>query len=950
MYYCSIIVSHLEFIMAKKFLYGREILLLISVYSLSVSAQKTSLEGRVLDEQTSKPVPGVSVLISGTALKEKTNSEGYFHFEDPPAGEQVLELTANAYFTKRFPVIIEAGKDIGSIYLQPDLLETQQQTAIISLSEQELDEEDGSYVNVSGLLQASRDVFMNAAAFDFSSTFFRPRGYDGEYGKLLINGFEMNKLYNGRPLWSNWGGLNDVQRNQEFSMGMNPSDVSFGSLAGTTNIVMRASRYSQGGKISYAVANRAYTGRLMASYHTGLSEKGWAFSIAVARRYAEESFVEGSIYDANSLFASVEKKINANHSLNLTAFYTPNRRGKTSPNTQEVFDLKGNKYNSYWGYQAGEIRNSRIQKVEEPVIMMNHYWNVSSNTTINSGVAYQFGKVGSSRIDYGGSRIFMESENEEIFIGGGSNPDPAYYQKMPSYFLRFENDPDYRGAYLAQQDFLEDGQIDWTSMYLANQTLASTGGNSLYILYEDRNDDKLFSANSILRKELNTRTVLNAAVNYRILKSDNFAEVLDLLGGNAYLDVDSFSEGEQAQNDLLHPNRLVTEGNKFKYHYKLSASELEAFSQIQYFGKSWEYYVGLDLSYTTYQRQGYFQNGNFPDNSLGESDLIHFQNYSLKGGLTYKITGRHILDLNSGYFTKPPTLRNTFSNARQNNNVVRGLKHEKAKAIDLSYVYRSPLVKGRITGFYGEFKDVTEISFYFADGISGFGRDSTTAFVQEVLTDIEKRHYGIEFGWEVQVTSTLKLKTSGSLGEYIYNNNPSLYLTSDDFSNIREMGRSFLRNYRLPGGPQHAAQFGFEYRDPDYWWISATANYFSQAFVDVAPLSRTRNFLTDTDGLPITTYDETTAKELLKQEQFDDYYLVNLVGGKSWRIKDKYLGFFASINNILDTSYKTGGYEQSRNVNYTLLKIDKEREKPVFGSKYWFGPGTTYYAHVYLRF
>ncbi|NJW55015.1 TonB-dependent receptor, partial [Salinimicrobium sp. CDJ15-91] len=116
------------------------------------------------------------------------------------------------------------------------------------------------------------------------------------------------------------------------------------------------------------------------------------------------------------------------------------------------------------------------------------------------------------------------------------------------------------------------------------------------------------------------------------------------------------------------------------------------------------------------------------------------------------------------------------------------------------------------------------------------------------------------------------------------------------------------------------------------------------------PLTRTRNFYTDRDGLPLLAYDEATAAKMLQQEEFDSYMLVNMVGGKSWRLKNRFVGVFASLNNVLNTEYKTGGYEQSRNVNYTLLKIDFEREKPLFAPKYWFGPGTTYYAHIYYRF
>src|SRR5690606_2218140 len=160
-----------------------------------------------------------------------------------------------------------------------------------------------------------------------------------EHGKVYINGVEMNKIFNGRPQWSNWGGLNDVQRNQVVSMAMAPSEVGFGGLAGTTNIIMRASSYGKGGRVSYAMANRSYTGRMMATYNSGELQGGWAYSVSASRRFAAEGFIDGTAYDANSLFISVEKKINEVHSLNFTAFYTPNYRGKSSPNTQEVYDL-----------------------------------------------------------------------------------------------------------------------------------------------------------------------------------------------------------------------------------------------------------------------------------------------------------------------------------------------------------------------------------------------------------------------------------------------------------------------------------------------------------------------------------------------------------------------------------------------------------------------------------
>ncbi|MBT8319808.1 MAG: TonB-dependent receptor, partial [Gramella sp.] len=215
---------------------------------------------------------------------------------------------------------------------------------------------------------------------------------------------------------------------------------------------------------------------------------------------------------------------------------------------------------------------------------------------------------------------------------------------------------------------------------------------------------------------------------------------------------------------------------------------------------------------------------------------------------------------------------------------------------------------------------------------------------------IDKQFQGVEFGSEYQVLPTLKLKTAVSVGQFRYANNPDISLSAASFSEPKEYGKAYLKDYYLAGGPQRAAMLGFEYRDPGYWWFGTTVNYFSHAFIDIHPLTRTGNFQIDFDGLPLLEYDPEVAAKLLQQEQFDDYFLVNLVGGKSWRIKDKYLGFFMSINNLLDKEYKSGGFEQARNSNYRSLKQDRDRDNPVFGNKYWLGYGTSFFANVSLRF
>ena len=78
--------------------------------------------------------------------------------------------------------------------------------------------------------------------------------------------------------------------------------------------------------------------------------------------------------------------------------------------------------------------------------------------------------------------------------------------------------------------------------------------------------------------------------------------------------------------------------------------------------------------------------------------------------------------------------------------------------------------------------------------------------------------------------------------------------------------------------------------------------------------------------------------------------VVNMIGGKSWKIGNQFISLFASVGNLLNTKYKSGGFEQGRNANYRQLKEDKELGTPVFGNKYWFGRGTTYFLNVNYRF
>jgi hypothetical protein len=905
----------------------------------------TGISGKVMDSKTQKPLQNVVAAIQNTNLTQLTNAEGKFSFGKVAVGNQLLQIKSTGYRDQLLPIEIIAGKmlDLGVIVMEADIT-SEQQYSLITITENDLGDDNSGSESTSGLLQATRDTYQQAAAFNWGQARFRIRGLDNEYGTTMINGISMNKIYDGRPQWSNWGGLNDATRNQEFTMGSAPSDYTFGGILGTQEINTRASFYRTGSRISFSGNNTNYSWRMMGTHASGMDKDGWAYVISGGRRWAQEGYFEGSDYGANSLFASVEKKINDKHSLNFTSIYAQNSRGKSSPNTQEVIDLMGIKYNSYWGWQNGKKRNSRDKNVEEPMLILGHYWKISDKSTLNTNVAYQTGRIGNTRLEY----------------PMANNPDPTYYRNLPSYYLNTHTNgvwtPDYVQAENAKNYFLNNSQLNWNAMYIANQ--GTSTGQSAIALTEQRNDDKQISANSILNSQLSDNITLNAGVNFKKLKSHNYAVITDLLGGNYFLNIDSFYTGDNAQFDLNNPNAHVLDGETAGYNYNLLANIVDGFTQFKFNYKKADFYLAQSYSRTEYQREGLYRNGIYANNSYGKSDKKTFENFGLKGGLTYKITGRHLLDFNASYMTKAPNLRNSFANARKNNDITPELKSESVIGADASYIIRTPKLKAKLTGFYSKVQNATELAFFYAENIGDSDGDEDS-FVTEMTTGIEKQNLGAELGLEYPITSTLKVTAAASYGQYTYSDNAKLK-TNDDgvaangLNPIRDFGTTYLKNYRQPGMPQQAYSFGLEYRDPHFWWIGANVNHLADNYIGVSKIMRTDNFsIDDATGVSYPGATEQTVRTALKQEKFDPLTLLNLTGGKSWKISSKNrntVGFFASINNVLDVEYKTGGFEQSRKATYPDMQEDLASGTRTFGSKYFYGYGRTFFVNCYINF
>ena len=831
-----------------------------------------------------------------------------------------------------------------------DTTETQTpEVPTIMLLDSDFDESSTSVNEASTLLTSSRDVFNNIAAFNFGSFRYRVRGNDSKYSDVMINGILMNDPETGRPVFSNWGGLNDAFRNSVIVEGLGRTDAGFGGLGGLTAYSTRASQYRKQISLSYAFSNRSYNHRVMASVGTGEIGKGWYLMVAGSGRYAGEGYTEGTFYEAASYFLSLEKKINDKHSVDLTVFGAPSTRGGSAPVVQEAYDLVGtNYYNPNWGYQTlpdGKQvkRNSRISRYHQPMTQLTWYWNPSPKTQINTTAFFFFGP---------GSQTSLE-------WGEAGDPRPDYYKNLPSYYLGHATSAAEYETMLHAWEERDPSvtQIDWDALYAANMNHGTTvfnangqvgntitGKGSKYIVAERHYDKQQYGGSTYFKHEFQPNLFMTGGLQLSTSRTHYYEEVSDLLGGDFYVDINKYAENlesNESQTDLNNTNHVAYVGDIINYNYYANRNYGRIWDQVDYLFGNWDIYLGMQLSFTQIWREGLFQSGAFADNSFGNDKMHNFVDPGVKGGVTYAINGRNHIVANMVYLYQAPQFRDIYVSPRTRHTLVEEKPgSERINAFDLSYMYRSPILKFRLTGYYSTYNNlIWNRSFYCENvytGPSEAGNSYKSEFINFVMTGINQRSVGLEMGAEWKVTPTITLQAAGANGIHTYTNNPtfSIYDDNNDMAYIKDE-TAYLKNYHVSTGPETVGSFGIKYNDPKNWWVSMNANYLANMYFDINPYNHT-----EAGMLPYVQGDA-RIEDVLAQDPLKSAFTLDFFGGYSRRYKGYYFLFTASVNNILNNkSTVLYGYDQLRfNAN----------DPDMFPSKYSYMYGINYYISLTVR-
>lgn len=801
------------------------------------------------------------------------------------------------------------------------------------------DQPDGSgytYQHPPFTRSSSHDPYLSATTFSLAPLGFNPRGYSSMETETYVGGIFMNNLKTKTSFISS--GLNDVLKDRSVVFGLQDDNKIWAGLAWSADINIAAADEYKQTFISYTHANRTYRNKFIVVHNTGLLPNGWAISLELSRSWAKEGYIEGTFSNSYAYALGISKKLGRGSFIHFTTFGNPGQYGGTISATQEAMDLvHNNYYNPAWGYQDNIKRNTKINHAFQPVYLLQYGYRPDSVTHINLSFSYQYGYNGTSGLDW----------------YSAADPRPDYYKKLPGFYLLDPATRNIDQALLIREKWMNDpgtGQINWDALYEANILNTDTvngvaGRRSAYVLGEDREVNKTYGLAASYQKELGEHFTLSGALSFTAQQTESYRKMLDLLGGDFYVNLNQFAEqvyvGNSAlkQIDLNHPDQIIRVGDKYGYNYVSRFTKSFLSAQVHASYERFDFFIAGRMSYDAFGRDGLYKSGLFPDSSFGRSATQQFFTYRLKGGFTYKINDRQRLFINVARFTRAPAFDNIFISPKTRNSIVDLPVAEQVNAIEGGYVLHAPGASGKLTAFATDVNDATRIRrFYYEE-------DNT--FVNYVMRKMDIRHIGVEMALQVKIIPALTGTVTATWMQVFYNSRPegSIYRDNDTTTMVTQ-NISYLQHYYVAAGPQSAYTMGFRYkpRGLPEWGISF--NFTDRNYVDINSLRHTE------EAVALLAPGSTAHEIVLRQEKLPSAFTIDIFAGKTFSLGGimkclpgkTLLNINAGISNLLNRrDIRIRGSDQ--------LRFDYDSKNPeLFPAKYTYGYGANYFVSCSLKF
>lgn len=912
-------------------------------------AQTAAVSGTVVDAGTGAPVSGATISIQDQGITVTTGPAGDFRISTALPGEAVLTVSAPGYAAgaTQLRLYNDQSVNAGNVILVSDddnefVVFTEDNNNELLFDESMLEDEEGNGQNVTALTGASDNIYYKFTRYGYSPLYSNYRGVGSRYQETYINSLPMNDLIRGGFSFSQLGGMTSrAFRNNTSTIGLGASAYGFGGISGSQNFNTITDTYAPGFNGSLSYTNSNYNYRAMATYSSGLTDNGFALTISAIGRYSKEGVVPGTFYNSGGLFVSLEKVFDKKNSLTMTLWGAPTQYANGKATVQEVYDLVGdNLYNPTWGWQAGKKRSDNIREKFDPTAMLT-WLHKGEKTTLTTSAAFRWTSFARTRLNY----------------YKANDPKPDYYKNLPSYFIYGQDTPEW-GLYDYYTNLWENNiggiqQIDWDAMYLANhlnniqnQSLpADQKKGSSYIQQMEHSKQFNFIVGSTLNHRFTDNITFQAGLNFNYTRSSDYMTIKDLLGGEFWVDVDPFSDRDMydpsantdiLQNDLDNPNRKVVKGDHFGYDYNIHAMKLQAWVQNQHKYAHWDINYGASFSWEEFYRFGHMRNGRAPENSLGKSNTLDFEDFAVKAGVTYKLDGRNFFTVQAQYSTDAPLISDVYISPRIKDTTIKDPKSQKTLSVDAQYNWNYRRFRGSIGAYFINMDDAVERM--------GFYDESLNTFCNFALNGVKRQYKGIELGMAYKILPSLTASFAGTYAKFQYKNNPMGMRSVENGLYADTEQTVYLKNYTCTSTPQLAFNIALDWQAPKMFFVNVNASYLADYYVKLA-----YPFHEQMPGMWTVAWSQQEAQQIIDayadQPKLDNQWVLNASVGKIIYINSKLsLNLNLSVSNILNNKdLVINAFQQSR--------VDTKRYNVnAFPTKLQYAQGIKVYFNVGVRF
>ncbi|MBN1651351.1 MAG: TonB-dependent receptor [Bacteroidales bacterium] len=824
------------------------------------------VKGTVVDADNSETLLGASVVVKGTTTGVSTGLSGTFNLS-VPAGSQTIVIQFIGFVPQEFNIDVQEGKtvDLGTIALVSSqvglnevsvfaslAIDRKTPVAISSVSSQLIEDKLGSQ-EFPEILKSTPGVYATKSGGGFGDGRMNLRGFNSANVAVMINGVPVNDMENGWVYWSNWAGLSDVTRTMQVQRGLGASKVAVPSIGGTVNVVTKTTDVEQGGNVYTSIGNSGYQ-KYGVTVSTGLNENGWAATVSAARTKGD-GYIDGTQFDGFNFFVNISKSFGPNHTLSFSSFGAKQQHGQRQ--TRNLISTyaaaeSGARFNPDWGLRDGNVVQVEDNFYFKPQTSLNHYWTISDKSSLSTALYISTGTGG----------------------GGGRGGENGLFDIRMGNF---------------------DQPMDIDNIVSTNRAAGAEGAVSW--LRASHNDHVWYGVLSTFNTELSENLDLIAGIDLRDYVGHHFYEVTDLLGA-AYV----FSN-----DDINNPNAALQVGDKYNYYNDGNVGWQGLFTQMEYNKDKISAFISGSLSNTSYQRVDYFQY--LDTDPLQTTDKYNFMGFGIKGGANYRLTDKHNVFANIGYFEKAAGFDAVFQ-GYDNEHINANAANQKIFSFELGYGYRGEKLAANVNLYNTQWNDRTFTRF-IPGAVAG-----TFNFVN--LLGVNALHQGIEIDFTYKASKKFSAYGMLSLGDWRWNNNlENVQVYDENQQPVGDPYNLYIKDVKVSDAAQTTAALGFDYQIMPKTNITVDYNYYANLYADYNPEKRTVEGLADPWKVPAYGLFDASIRYAFNFGGFD----ATIIG---------------RVNNVFDTEYIADALDGNSN-NWDTALV-------------WYGFGRTFNISAKINF